>query len=145
MNETIKPPSQTPEMVSSMPSQRERPTPAPIATTQTGQTAPTSENGIKQKITAVRKINKNLRDRKLLKFIFTLYSKTIKISNCLNAPSLKIYFFMLRWKEKSKIKLVCHPAFNAGSRIIQIWIPASAGITEINEKQHTSNNHSFVF
>ena len=37
--EIIKPPIQTPDIVSSTPSQRDKPTQVPIATTQTGQTA----------------------------------------------------------------------------------------------------------
>ena len=37
--ETISPPTQRPVMESSMPSQRDKPTPAPTATVHTGQTA----------------------------------------------------------------------------------------------------------
>lgn len=41
--ESVKPPIQMPVIVSSIPSQRENPTPAPTATTQTGQMAYTEK------------------------------------------------------------------------------------------------------
>lgn len=48
--ETISPPIQTPETVSSTPSQRDTPTPAPTATVQTGQTARADLTGNKKAV-----------------------------------------------------------------------------------------------